>query len=249
MRCARRRVAASGSQRGRPLSAPSGSRSACSSPPAPGASTSRRWPSRPLSLVQTVISGGLVLLTVLAERYFGFGVGKRQYVGVGLMAVGLDPAHAHAAPHRRRHTQYSHVAMAAFESGLLFVGTLLVLSPKFGARHEHHGLFLGCASGILFGVSDVAIKALTGAVGHAGPLGLLSPWLAVTLIASVVAFYASARGLQVGEAVPVITLTSAGGQRLGHRRRDHRVRRPDAAHPLGIVLQSIAFILVIAARP
>src|SRR3954471_19278264 len=43
----------------------------------------------PLSLVQTVISGGLVLLTVLAERFFGFQVGRRQILGVALMAGGL----------------------------------------------------------------------------------------------------------------------------------------------------------------
>src|SRR4051795_7496919 len=44
----------------------------------------------PLSLVQAVISGGLVFLTVLAERFFGFSVGRRQWIGVGLTAVGLS---------------------------------------------------------------------------------------------------------------------------------------------------------------
>ena len=43
----------------------------------------------PLSLVQAVISGGLVFLTVLAERFFGCKVGIRQWVGVGLTALGL----------------------------------------------------------------------------------------------------------------------------------------------------------------
>ena len=43
----------------------------------------------PLSLVQAVISGGLVFLTVLAERFFGFNVGTRQWAGVGLTALGL----------------------------------------------------------------------------------------------------------------------------------------------------------------
>ena len=43
----------------------------------------------PLSLVQAVISGGLVFLTVLAERFFGFSVGRRQWMGVGLTALGL----------------------------------------------------------------------------------------------------------------------------------------------------------------
>jgi drug/metabolite transporter (DMT)-like permease len=201
----------------------------------------------PLSIVQTVISGGLVLLTVLAERYFGFQVGKRQFLGVALMAAGLVLL-ALTLPHTGgAHSHYSSVGMASFEAGLLFVGTMMVLSPQLGAPHEHHGLFLGGASGILFGVSDVAIKALTGAVGHSGPLGLLSPWLAVAVIASVVAFYASARGLQVGEPVPVITLTSAGANVSAIAGGIIVFGDPLASNPLGIVLQSLAFILVIAA--
>jgi drug/metabolite transporter (DMT)-like permease len=201
----------------------------------------------PLSLVQTVISGGLVFLTVLAERYFGFEVGRRQLIGVGLMAVGLVLLTL-TLPHTGgAHSHYSRVAMASFESGLLFVGTMLVLSPKFGAPHQHHGLFLGGASGILFGVSDVAIKALTGAIGHSGVMGLLSPWLAVTIAASVIAFYASARGLQVGEPVPVITLTSAGANVSAIAGGIIVFGDPMASHPLGIVLQSFAFVLVIAA--
>src|SRR5919201_3086504 len=201
----------------------------------------------PLSVVQTVISGGLVLLTVLAERYFGFKVGKRQFLGVALMAGGLVLL-ALTLPHTGgAHSHYAPVAMASFEAGLLFVGTMMVLSPQLGAPHEHHGLFLGGASGILFGVSDVAIKALTGAVGHSGFFGLLSPWLAVAIVASVVAFYASARGLQVGEPVPVITLTSAGANVSAIAGGIIVFGDPIATHPLGIVLQSVAFILVIAA--
>ena len=68
--------------------------------------------------------------------------------------------------------------MIAFESGLLAIGGLLTMSHKLGAPHQHRGVLLGAAAGILFGVSDVAIKALTGSVGDAGALGILSPWLA-----------------------------------------------------------------------
>src|ERR671934_98441 len=59
------------------------------------------------------------------------------------------------------------VVQAVIAGGLvlLTVGVLLVLSPKFGVNHEHHGVLLGTAAGVLFGVSDVAIKALTGSVG------------------------------------------------------------------------------------
>ena len=35
----------------------------------------------PLSIVQAVLSGGLVFLAVLAERYFGFQLGRRQWAG------------------------------------------------------------------------------------------------------------------------------------------------------------------------
>src|SRR5512142_3179193 len=43
----------------------------------------------PLSVVQAVLSGGLVFLAVLAERYFGFHLGRRQWAGVIVTSVGL----------------------------------------------------------------------------------------------------------------------------------------------------------------
>ncbi len=138
--------------------------------------------------------------------------------------------------------------MIAFEAGLLAVGTLLVLSPRLGARHEHHGLFLGAAAGVLFGVSDVAIKALTGSVGDAGlVMGLVSPWLLTCLLASAIAFYASARGLQKGEAVPVITLTSAAANVSAITGGFVVFGDPLPGDALGIALQSLAFVLVIVA--
>jgi drug/metabolite transporter (DMT)-like permease len=200
----------------------------------------------PLSLVQAVISGGLVFLTVLAERYFGCNVGRRQWIGVGFTALGLALL-AVTLPHGGTDARYSLAAMVAFEAGLLAVGLLLVLSHKLGASHEHHGVLLGTASGILFGVSDVAIKALTGQIGADGAAGLLSPWLLTCIAASVIAFFASARGLQKGEAVPVITLTAAGANVSAIAGGILVFGDPMPSDPLGIVLQSLAFMLVIAA--
>src|ERR687887_2021575 len=57
----------------------------------------------PLSIVQTVISGGLVFLTVLAERCFGFEIGKKQLLGVGLMAGGAVVLSRTLPPTRRPH--------------------------------------------------------------------------------------------------------------------------------------------------
>src|SRR4051795_11349646 len=43
----------------------------------------------PISLVQTIIAAGLVLVTVLADRVFGHHVTRREWIGVGLTACGL----------------------------------------------------------------------------------------------------------------------------------------------------------------
>jgi hypothetical protein len=160
-------------------------------------------------------------------------------LGIGLIAITQPAIHG-------SHSSYSVFAMVAFEGGLLAVGGLLIAGPRVvGARAEHHGVALGAAAGVLFGVSDVAIKALTGAGGIFEILG--SPWLAVTVMASVVAFYASARGLQDGEAVPVIAVTGtaanvsciAGGILV--------FGDPLPGDAFGIVLQSVAFVLIVVA--
>src|SRR5919108_4937763 len=161
----------------------------------------------PLSVVQVVLSGGVVLIAVMADRMFGFSVGRRQWWGLALTAVGLillgvtmpDPEGAHAA--------FSSPAMIAFEAALLGIGGLLILGPRAGAPAEHHGVMLAAAAGILFGVCNIAVKALSGMVGDAGVMGLVSPWLLVAAAGSAAAFYASARSLQDGGAVEVIAIT------------------------------------------
>jgi drug/metabolite transporter (DMT)-like permease len=201
----------------------------------------------PLSIVQAVIAGGLVFLTVLAERWFGYSVGTRQWAGVGLTALGLVLL-AVTLPHSGGHASYSTAGMIAFESALLALGAFLVLSKTLDS-HEHHGVMLGTAAGMLFGVSDVAIKALTTGLGESGVLAgvLMSPWLYTCIAASVIAFYASARGLQKGEAVPVITLTSAAANVTAISGGILVFGDPMPNDPLGIVIQSFAFVLVIVA--
>jgi len=198
----------------------------------------------PLSLVQAVISAGLVFLAVLADRVFGFNVGPRQWVGVCMTALGLALLAITLPAHEGANSSYSHAAMVSFEAGLLAVGGFIVWSPSARA-HEHHGVFLGAAAGIMFGVSDIAIKALTGASGMTGVIA--SPWLAVTIVASIIAFYASASGLQKAEAVPVIALTSAAANVSAIAGGIIVFGDPMPGDALGIVLQSLAFLMVIVA--
>jgi hypothetical protein len=201
----------------------------------------------PLSVVQPVIAGGLVFLAVLAERMFGLNLGRRQWIGVGCTAVGLTLLAVTLPLGGGPHSGFSVAAMISFESSLLVIGTLLVMSHKLGVPHEHHGVALGVAAGILFGVSDVAIKALTHTVGTSGALGLLSPWMAATAISSILAFYASAGGLQKGEAVPVITLTSAAANVTAISGGILVFGDPLAHTPVGLIVQAFAFVLVLVA--
>jgi hypothetical protein len=80
-----------------------------------------------------------------------------------------------------------------------------------------------------------------------GVFGLLSPWLVTCVAASVIAFFASARGLQKGEAVPVITLTAAGANVSAIAGGILVFGDPMPNDPVGIVVQMFAFVLVIAA--
>lgn len=200
----------------------------------------------PLSLVQAVISGGLVFLAVLADRVFGFQLGRRQWLGVAMTALGLALLAITLPGTDSAHSSYSQAGMIAFECGLLAVGGFLVWAPGLRS-HAQHGVLLGMAAGIMFGVSNVAIKALTGIVGSVGVLGVISPWLAITLFASVVAFYASARGLQKADAVPVITLTSAAANITAISGGIIVFGDPMPGDTLGIVMQALAFVLVVGA--
>jgi drug/metabolite transporter (DMT)-like permease len=199
----------------------------------------------PLSVVQAVLSTGVVMLAVLADRLFGFEVGRRQWLGVAMTAVGLVLLVVTLPASHGAHSSYSLAGMLAFEGGMLAIGALLISGPRMGAPDHHHGIMLGAAAGTLFGVSDVAIKALT---GLDGPLAIiLSPWLGVAALASVVAFYASARGLQDGEAVPVIASTSTAANVSCIIGGIVVFGDPMPSDTLGILLQVLAFSLVIVA--
>lgn len=162
----------------------------------------------PISLVQAVLSGGLVFLAVLADRWFGFELGRREWLGVGLTALGLAFLGLTVETGSTgSHSSYSISGMVAFEGAMILIGTLLLLSHRVERIRHRHGAMLGAAAGILFGVSDVSIKALTGTV-PGDLITILSPWTAVAIAASIAAFYSSARALQVGEGVSTIAVTT-----------------------------------------
>lgn len=195
-----------------------------------------------LSIVQAVLSGGLVFLAVLADRCFGFHIGRRQWVGLvitaaGLVVVGFTSGKLHEGAS-------SLAGLIGVECGVLAIGALLVLgSVKLDNTHRNEGMMLAVAAGALFGVSDVAIKYLT----HSGDGGVaaLLPWALAAVIAMVVSFYASARSLQLGPAFEVIALTSVTANVVAISGGILVFHDPIGSGPAEIVGRVLAFCCVV----
>ena len=161
----------------------------------------------PLSLVQGVIAGGLVLIAYPATRYFGHHLSRREWLGLGLAGAGLAFL-AVTVPHATESDGYSIATLIAFETLTFGAGFALFASGILRRGSICHGVMLGIASGLLIGVSNVAIKALTEAISAGGTVALVSPWTVLAVIGGLGAFFALARGMQLGEAIPVIATAS-----------------------------------------
>jgi drug/metabolite transporter (DMT)-like permease len=200
----------------------------------------------PLSTVQAVLSGGLVFLAVLADRYFGLRLGRRQWAGLLVTGAGLAVIAVTGGAHTSALRHYSLAALIAVECGVFVLGVALIrisMRDRFGPAAE--GLLLGVASGVLFGVSDIALKYLTGAL-HGGLGGIVSEWTLTALAASVLAFFASARGLQLAPGVAVIAFTSVAANLAAILGGILVFRDPIGIGAPAIIGRAIAFGLVIA---
>ncbi|MDQ3433232.1 MAG: hypothetical protein M3481_00870 [Actinomycetota bacterium] len=203
----------------------------------------------PISIGQAVLAGGLVFLAVLAERFFGFQLGRRQWVGIGVVAVSLALLTlTGGGGGGGANSGYSLAGMIIFEGIAVCVGLILVFSHLSDRIPVQRGVLLGMAAGLGFGISDVAIKALSGDLDR-GLVGLLSPWSVLIVTAAVFSFFASARSLQIGDGVAVIAVTSVAanlstivaglavfGDQLG-----------DDAREVGVRVAAFALILLGAA--
>ena len=152
----------------------------------------------PLSLVQAFVAGGLALAapmaalglrrTLLAAERQGLGL---LVLALVLLAVGM-PSRAPAgfAPER----------LAACVAALAAAAAALAAAAPAARR----AVALGTAGGLLYGAADLALKAVT--QSHRA---VTDPWLAVALVATAGAFFASQRGLQADRPIPVIAAMTA----------------------------------------
>ena len=201
-----------------------------------------------LSIIQAVLAGGLVLLAVIAERFFGFSIGKRQWLGVSLAAAGLALlALTGEAKSGQGSANYSVPAMLAFEAALVGIGTALILCWKVPRMQSRMGLFLGIAAGLLFTVTHVAVKAMTGKTDNSILEVFFNPYFLLAVLGGVAAFFASARSLQIGPAVPVIAVTSIAGNASAIPAGIVVFGDPIGSDGAIVALRTLSFLLVIAA--
>jgi hypothetical protein len=195
----------------------------------------------PISLVQSVIAGGLVLVTVVADRLFGIEVTRREWIAVALTAAGL--AFLAATLDRaslNSHTHYDTGTLAVYVAGLGLAG-LVILALSRNSRS------LAVSAGLLWAASDTSIKALSSHLGQLGFGVLLHPLALVILIASLLGLLVSARSLQLGDAVPIIALTSAAANLSTIAAGPIVFGEALPSGHLDLVLRVLAFGLVIVA--
>ncbi len=196
----------------------------------------------PISLAQATVAGGLVLLTVAANRLFGIEVTRREWIGVTLTAAGLAALSATLDGDAR--SAHSHYAAGTLTVYLLVIaGGGLLLTALFSRRASA----LAVAAGLEWAASDTAIKALSGHLGALGAGVLLQPLVLVIFLASMVGLLISARSLQLGDAVPMIALTSVAANLTTIAAGPIVFGEPLPAGQVALVVRLLAFALVVVA--
>jgi hypothetical protein len=199
----------------------------------------------PISLVQSVIAGGLVLLTVVADRAFGFDVSRREWFAVALAAAGLAflaatlPGTADSA-----HSNFDPPVIAVYVAIGAAAGIAVsALAPG----RPHAGVLFGASAGLLWGASDVSIKGASDSFGDGAAAILLNPLAIAILVLSLIGLLVSAKSLQLGDAVPVIAVTSVTANTVTIAAGPLVFGDPLPDDTLGLVARFAAFALVIAA--
>jgi hypothetical protein len=195
----------------------------------------------PISVVQSVIAGGLVFVTVLAGRVFHQPVTRREWIGVALTAAGLaflaatldgttDSAHA----------SYDGLALLLAVGAVTIAGAVIAATTRTGPP-------LAVAAGLMWAGSDVTIKALSGKTDELGIGVLIHPFAFVILLLSLVGLLISARSLQLGPVVSVIALTSATANALTIAAGPALFKEPLPDNTGALLVRLAAFALVVTA--
>ena len=191
----------------------------------------------PISIVQAVIAGGLVLLTVVADRLFAHSVTRREWIGLAFLAATIEGSAG-------AHSDYDAETLWTF---LAAVAALAIAVGVAGNATKHMGIALGASAGLFWAVSDTAIKAQTSTFGENVVTVFVHPLVLVIVVASFVGLTVSAKSLQTGKAVPVIAMTTVAANALTIAAGPIVFGDPVPDDALGRIARVLAFVLVIGA--
>src|SRR5207248_9669166 len=96
----------------------------------------------PLSLGQAVIAGGLVSLGVLAERFFGFRLNWRQWLGLLVIACGMAVL-AITARSEGNHSSFGILEIISFEVAAVVIGFGFVMTYRVERLRSKRGVVWG----------------------------------------------------------------------------------------------------------
>ena len=174
----------------------------------------------PVSVVQPVLASGVALLLVLSRLVLGERLGRAEFWCVAAMAVALvllalsAGGGSAAAGHHA-----SGVLMAAVMIPSVVIGLLVACRPLRApaGQQRARAISYGIGTGLLYGVSALAIKALSGIlVRHQAPASLVigilsSPYLYVLAGCSAAAMLLFQAGLQSCRASIMVPVSSVSG--------------------------------------
>jgi drug/metabolite transporter (DMT)-like permease len=198
----------------------------------------------PISIVQAVLAGGAVTLAVMAQRFFGDSVERRQWLALLLGGAGLALLVLTVPSFKGSHSGFTAGAMLGFEGGLALLASGLALGHRSERLAGHGKIVLAVIAGTLFALAGVAIKGLTGADGVS--VVLLAPWIVLTVLAGIGAQYAAAAALQRGGAIETIGLIGLVANAVQIVGGVLVFGDPLSSHPVGLALQATAFAMVCA---
>jgi drug/metabolite transporter (DMT)-like permease len=199
----------------------------------------------PISLVQSVIAGGLVLLTPLAGLVFKLPTTRRDWIGVAITAAGLTLLAATLGRSGdSAHRDYDAATLWVYV-GILTAAAFACCAAVLGDTRRA-GPVLAVGAGLLWGGSDVTIKAASGELIDKWLLALFTPEAAVITILSLIGLVVSARSLQIGPAVAVIAITSAAANVVTIAAGPIVFNEPLPDGTLSLVARLVGFTAVIA---
>jgi hypothetical protein len=188
-------------------------------------------------------SGSGALLTVVADKLFGFTITRREWIGVAVTALGLAILAATLGDTGdSKHSAWTVGTLLTY-TGLL-TGLAFACCAAVQGDPPRAGPVLGVAAGLLWGASDVSIKALSGRLGDLGVGVLLHPLALAILLLSLVGLVVSARSLQLGPVVGVIAITTATGNIVTIAAGPIVFGEPMPSDTFELVLRIAAFALV-----